>query len=583
MESFNQLFNRYTQRLGISDSELARAVGVSRQTIFRWREGSTARPRHRQDVLSIAQKLRLTPEERDTLLLSAGFAPEAMPPVDESINIAAGGQGSSSSTGSGTGAEELIETEPNPKPKIAIGHFVQNQKWLGGGVVIVALLLVVGMGSWWAAGGFATPTPTRAGIAPAASGETLVLVTHFANYASQQTGYNVAGRLAEALTEEIERAQLADARVAIWPEPVAESGPALQAGRAVSATLVIYGEYDAGRVVVKMASPANQNSFTDPAVQRHVANLQELAAIINSDLPQQIRSPALIALGQISLGENNLDRAKTLLLQARNNLQNNPPVDSQTVGLVNFYLGVAYQHSNPPNLDAAIEAYSQALENWPSMISSLLNRAAAYEARKLPGDLERARRDAERVVEIAPDWASGYNNRASILMNLGGESNLKQALADLDTALLLKPDFPEAYLNKAFIFVRQGQSTAQVTPLLEKALELRPGYGTALNSLCWGYALEQQPEAAMPYCQQAVQAEPRPLFYDSRGLAYALLNNYPAAIEDFERYIDWLEAQPGDTWQIELTRRREWVAALAVGENPFTPELLAELRREFGQ
>lgn len=87
----------------------------------------------------------------------------------------------------------------------------------------------------------------------------------------------------------------------------------------------------------------------------------------------------------------------------------------------------------------------------------------------------------------------------------------------------------------------------------------------------------------MPYCQQAVQAEPRPLFYDSRGLAYALLNNYPAAIEDFERYIDWLEAQPGDTWQIELARRREWVAALAVGENPFTPELLAELRREFGQ
>ena len=76
MESFNELLNQYVQRSGISDAELARTVGVSRQTIFRWREGLTSRPRHRDDVLVIARKLRLTPEERDRLLLAAGFRPE---------------------------------------------------------------------------------------------------------------------------------------------------------------------------------------------------------------------------------------------------------------------------------------------------------------------------------------------------------------------------------------------------------------------------------------------------------------------------------------------------------------------------
>src|SRR5262245_48009812 len=79
MEDFSQLLNRYIQQAGISDTELARSLGVSRQTIFRWREGQTGRPRRREDVLVIARKLRLTPAERDDLLLAAGFRPEESP------------------------------------------------------------------------------------------------------------------------------------------------------------------------------------------------------------------------------------------------------------------------------------------------------------------------------------------------------------------------------------------------------------------------------------------------------------------------------------------------------------------------
>ena len=52
------------------------AIGVQRMTIFRWKEGTVARPRYREDVLRIAAKLRLTPVERDELLLAAGFPPE---------------------------------------------------------------------------------------------------------------------------------------------------------------------------------------------------------------------------------------------------------------------------------------------------------------------------------------------------------------------------------------------------------------------------------------------------------------------------------------------------------------------------
>jgi tetratricopeptide (TPR) repeat protein len=218
------------------------------------------------------------------------------------------------------------------------------------------------------------------------------------------------------------------------------------------------------------------------------------------------------------------------------------------------------------------------------MISSRLNRAAAYEARRQPGDLEQALADTEAVLAAAPEWASGYNNRASIRLNMGGDDNLALALADLEKAIELNANLPEAYINRAYIYLRQNHSMAEVEPIVNKALELRPNYATAFNTLCWGYALEQQPKVALPYCQQAIEADPRPIFYDSRGLAHALLDNYPAARADFETYVTWLEAQPpNDTRQRELSRRRAWLEALAVNENPFTPELLAELRREVGQ
>lgn len=78
LPTFGQLLAEYMSRSGISDSELARNIGVRRQTIFRWKEGLVERPRSREDVLQCAKKLRLTDDERDRLLLTAGFPPEQL-------------------------------------------------------------------------------------------------------------------------------------------------------------------------------------------------------------------------------------------------------------------------------------------------------------------------------------------------------------------------------------------------------------------------------------------------------------------------------------------------------------------------
>ena len=83
MQTFGELLTEYMRRTGISDSELARSIGVQRQTIFRWKEGSVARPRIREDVLHCATRLRLSPEERDLLL-----SPEVLLLPGDSLPIA---------------------------------------------------------------------------------------------------------------------------------------------------------------------------------------------------------------------------------------------------------------------------------------------------------------------------------------------------------------------------------------------------------------------------------------------------------------------------------------------------------------
>ena len=83
MPDFGEILTSHVNRSGISDSEVARRVGVSRATLIRWKEGLTARPRYREDVLRCAEVLRLTPEERDELLIAADFEPES-PPVEAS-------------------------------------------------------------------------------------------------------------------------------------------------------------------------------------------------------------------------------------------------------------------------------------------------------------------------------------------------------------------------------------------------------------------------------------------------------------------------------------------------------------------
>lgn len=102
-------------------------------------------------------------------------------------------------------------------------------------------------------------------------------------------------------------------------------------------------------------------------------------------------------------------------------------------------------------------------------------------------------------------------------------------------------------------------------------------FPAAWGTLCWNGSVHGQAAQVMPACERAVERTPRAnIDYASvrfaRGLARALTGDLAGAVEDLESNLD-AEAEADDG------RLQEWIDALRAGRNPFTPEVLATLRR----
>ena len=66
-------------------------------------------------------------------------------------------------------------------------------------------------------------------------------------------------------------------------------------------------------------------------------------------------------------------------------------------------------------------------------------------------------------------------------------------------------------------------------------------------------------------------------YHETLGMIFALRNDFPSAIKEFETALKSDDAQ---TWSSRFKRRRKkWIQALQMGENPFTSKELKSLRR----
>ncbi|MCX6028692.1 MAG: tetratricopeptide repeat protein [Chloroflexi bacterium] len=544
MRTFAELLKEYTTRTGISDAELARTLGVRRQTVFRWKEGLVARPRDVEDVLRCAARLRLTPQERDELLIAAGFPPEETPPPTPPLR----------------GVGSLPPPSPPGKGVGGIGSII----WLAVAVLLIALAAILYLA-------FFRGRNDR--YPSAAQGETLIVVGQFVNYAGGQQSYNVAGRVVEALKREVDAARLAETRVAAWPDPVGDEAAARAVAGRSRAGLVIWGEYDSGRALAHFTAAGA--GLDERRVEVLTASPAELSATINSALPEEVRYLALLTVGQLYIERGDASRARATLTQALAR----PPADPAAQATLYATLGYVYHVGAPADLDRAIDLYSQGVALAPQTVSLLNNRGLAYLRRGQPGDAERAIADLTAYLTALPDTAVAYVNRGAAYFQIGGAENLARAVDDFSQALALKPDAPEAYFNRGLAYTRLNEPEKWQADF-ERVLALQPDHSGAYNALCWAYALDRRPETALPYCERAVALDPTGPGRDSRGIVYAELGRYSDAIADLEAYLSALRQQDSRLYAQYAPKREAWIVALRAGRDPFDQDTLEGLRGE---
>ncbi len=600
MPNFGELLNHYIARAGITDAELARATGVQRQTIFRWKEGHTARPRYREDVLRIAAKLRLTPAERDELLLAAGFSPE-----DGSAIVVP-----ASSTAENQPPEPVVLDPPAsaaddaaapgasaPAPRTRRRLVDRPELLLG--VALVVMLAVAAIGTVALRTFFPinptppatpvaiatplpAPTPTPAPTATpivAANGQQLLVIAPFVGYTSSDLRFNVAGRIQEALQEELRRAGLSDVQVVIWPEPIVGAAQADAVLEASRAALAVWGEYDAGRVRAGVSVPQSDETYWVNPVDAP----ERLPLVINDDVPRDARVFAMLALGHYF--RNGGDVAKALAVYERALAQ--APTDPATEASLQFLVAVllpTVRGQTPQVLGQAIEHYSAVLALRPDWDNARYNRGTAYLGRALLSlderdDLDAAITDLSAVIERQPQRVDPLLNRGIAYYQRNGAGDQDAAIADFTRAVELQPKNYQGYFHRALSAIRTGDAATWQADLA-RVHELRPDYAPADNALCWGYGTAGDPETALPYCDAAVAADPSGASYDSRAITLGQLGRYAEAAADLRAYLAWVDA----TYPLLYAKYRgpqveSWIEALDMNENPFTPAVLDALRK----
>ena len=437
MKTFAELLTEYMERTGIGDAELARRIRVSRPTLLRWKEGVTTRPRYREDVLRCAEILRLTAEETDGLLLACGYPPENEPATEENDQAAGG------------------EEQDNLPAPVQPGRLVLAPASAGGLAVVgpplysrlgvrrtgiprpILVMALAGIGVVAAAVAVAAYNLLGNGVnyPVAAPGEDLVVIAPFVNYTAGGQGFNVAGRLQEAIDGEVLEAGLTGVRSARWPEVIEDAEAARQASDHSGASLVVWGEYDSGRVLARFTAPAGGANGLERRLIDISASPADLTASINIALVGEVSYVALLTLGQIYLERGEYDQAKTILLRA---LDSAPPGDRSLTN-IRFLLGQAYLAGDLVDYDEAIWLFNLVLAAEPTSVTALNGRGLAYLGRGRAGDTTRAIADLTNARSIDSQRAATELNLAVAYVERGESDDRERALASLERALAPGP------------------------------------------------------------------------------------------------------------------------------------------------
>ena len=198
-------------------------------------------------------------------------------------------------------------------------------------------------------------------------------------------------------------------------------------------------------------------------------------------------------------------------------------------------------------------------------------------ARKLATDAKLS--EGQRLAALgAIDVAiSAYREAQSFNPGIDLDLNPDTDVLETDPKSLARKLAAPAALRQGKKLLNEGRIERAISAYQE-AQELDPNLKISVrdwHSLCWNGGLSSNyTDKVLDACEEALALEPQNgRIQDSRGLARARAGDFAGAIEDFNAYIN-LKDRPEKLKNL----RRRWIELLEQGENPFTEEVLENLR-----
>lgn len=208
---------------------------------------------------------------------------------------------------------------------------------------------------------------------------------------------------------------------------------------------------------------------------------------------------------------------------------------------------------------------------------------------------QRDSKAGEETRELVQALVAEYIASTALKNYNGGSTQIRdEELSETIQTLrdLAESDSPEVREKTADAFVIAGRLAVQRREIAEgvelyrRADDLYSALGKDdakvsaddWNQLCWHGCLERQAELVEFAGERAIAADVTDDdsgYHDTLGLARALVGKFDEAIEEFEEYLVSTSSP-----ESRRAKRRTWIAALKDGRDPFTEEVLKDLRSE---
>jgi len=168
-----------------------------------------------------------------------------------------------------------------------------------------------------------------------------------------------------------------------------------------------------------------------------------------------------------------------------------------------------------------------------------------------------------KAIALDPEFAPALARLADLYHRSDQEP--ARALAMVRRAQGKAPDQEDYRFLEARILRKFGQDEAAQKIIAAEVANAAAG--NLDNEVCWAGSLSGFAAEVLPACERAVARSPESgNSIDSRGLAKALTGDFAAARADFEKGLQLADSSWND--QIKALRR-EWLAAIEKGEDPF--------------